>query len=151
LEEQKLIELTVDIVAAHVGNNHVAVGDVAGLVQQVHGALAKLGAAPATPEPETKAAVSIRASVKPDYLVCMECGRKQTTLKRHLASAHRKTPEQYRSDHGLSRDYPMVAPNYSARRSALANANGLGRRGRSEARASEPSAAKASEGAEEPS
>lgn len=128
-EKTQLIELTADIVAAHVANNTVAVGDVATLVQRVHEALTGLDKPAPEPEPEKKTpAVSIRASIKPDYLVCMECGRKQKTLKRHLQSAHNMTPDQYRTDYGLPRDYPMVAPEYSKKRSEMANAIGLGRR-----------------------
>jgi predicted transcriptional regulator len=124
-----LLELTADIVAAHVGNNNVAVNDVANLVHQVHGALAKLGAPAedAAPEPKTPV-VSMKASVKPDYIACMECGKKQKTLKRHLMAAHGMTPEQYRKDYGLPASYPMIAADYSERRRGLANAIGLGRR-----------------------
>jgi predicted transcriptional regulator len=126
---EQLITLTADIVSAHLANNSVAVWDVPLVIQQVHGALAGLGA-PKEEEPEAKSpAVSVRASIKPDYLVCMECGSKQKTLKRHLQTSHAMTPEQYRSDYGLPRDYPMVAPNYSARRSEMARSIGLGKKG----------------------
>jgi predicted transcriptional regulator len=128
-EDNQLIELTADIVAAHVSNNNVAVGDVANLVQRVHEALSGLGQAPAEQEPARKeAVVSVRASVKPDYLVCMECGKKQKTLRRHLQTAHGMTPDQYRGDYGLPRDYPMTAPNYSERRREMAKSIGLGRK-----------------------
>ena len=130
MEREDLIAITADIVAAHVSNNSVAIGDVAGLVQRVHEALAGLsapGAAASEPEAKTPV-VSLRASIKPDYIVCMECGRKQKTLKRHLQSAHGMSPDQYRTDYGLPRDYPMVAPNYSQRRGELARASGLGRK-----------------------
>jgi predicted transcriptional regulator len=98
-----LLELTADIVAAHLGNNNVAVNDVANLVHQVHDALAKLGAPAeeAAPEPKTPV-VSVKASVKPNYIACLECGKKQKTLKRHLMTAHRMTPDQYRSRGFLS-------------------------------------------------
>lgn len=128
MENQALIELTADIVAAHVANNTVAVGDVANLVHNVFGALSTLGA-PEAEETQVKApVVSIRASVKPDYIVCMECGKKQKTLKRHLMSAHNMTPEQYRADYGLPREYPMTAPSYSEQRKAMAHKIGLGRK-----------------------
>jgi len=128
-EDNQLITLTADIVAAHVSNNNVAVGDVANLVQRVHEALAGLGAAPATEEPQKKEpVVSVRASVKPEYIVCMECGKRQKTLKRHLQSAHGMTPQQYRSDYGLPDSYPMVAPAYAAQRSEMAKSIGLGRK-----------------------
>jgi predicted transcriptional regulator len=126
--DAQLVELTADIVAAHLANNKVAVGDVATLIQQVHSALAGIGK-PATEAQEPKlAVVSVRASIKPDYLVCMECGQRQKTLKRHLQAAHGMTPDQYRADYGLPSDYPMVARNYSERRSGMAKAIGLGRK-----------------------
>jgi predicted transcriptional regulator len=128
-EDNQLIELTADIVAAHVSNNHVAVGDVANLVQRVHEALSGLGQAPAEQEPQRKQpVVTARASVKPDFIVCMECGKKQKTLRRHLQSAHGLTPDQYRSDYGLPREYPMTAPNYSESRREMAKTIGLGRK-----------------------
>lgn len=129
MEKQELVTLTADIVAAHVTNNRVAVGDLGHLIQSVHGALSALGVQPGEAEPEKKKAlVSVRASIKPDYLVCMECGSKQKMLKRHLMTAHEMTPQQYRADYGLLRDYPMVAPNYSEQRRALAHSIGLGRK-----------------------
>ena len=128
MEQEQLINLTADIVAAHVSNNTVSVGDVGQLVQRVHEALAALGA-PAQESPQEKTpVVSVRASIKPDYLVCMECGRKQKTLRRHLQTAHGMNPDQYRADYGLPRDYPMVAPEYSKRRGEMARAIGLGRK-----------------------
>lgn len=129
MENEKLVELTADIVAAHVTNNNVSVGDMTALVQRIYEALSSL-----TPgsDPGKRAAktpiVSARASVKPDYIVCMECGGKHKMLKRHLMNAHNMTPDQYRADYGLPRDYPMVAPNYSEQRRALAHSIGLGRR-----------------------
>ena len=126
--DEQLIALTADIVSSHLANNTVAVGDVQNLIQQVHGALAALGV-PAVEAPQEKVpVVSVRASVKPDYLVCMECGAKQKTLKRHLQTAHGMAPDQYRKDYGLPNDYPMVAPEYSERRSGMAKARGFGRK-----------------------
>ena len=123
-----LISLTADIVSAHVANNSVALGDVPNLIERVHTALAGLGA-PAVEGPQDKVpVVSIRASIKPEYLVCMECGAKQKTLKRHLQTAHGMAPDQYRKDYGLPNDYPMVAPEYSERRSGMAKARGFGRK-----------------------
>jgi predicted transcriptional regulator len=128
MADEQMIILTADIVAAHVANNNVAVGDVANLIQQVHTALAKLGEPQAAPEPEAKTpVVSVRSSVKPDFIVCMECGSKQKMLKRHLQTAHAMSPDQYRQDYGLPKDYPMVAPNYSEKRRTLAHSIGLGR------------------------
>ncbi|HEX8525633.1 MucR family transcriptional regulator [Allosphingosinicella sp.] len=129
MENEKLIELTADIVAAHVANNTVSVGDMPTLVQRIFEALSSVSqpAQEAGPAEKTPA-VSVRASIKPDFLVCMECGGKHKMLKRHLMNAHNLTPDQYRSDYGLPREYPMVAPNYSEQRRSLAHAIGLGRR-----------------------
>jgi predicted transcriptional regulator len=135
MEKEDLVSLTADIVAAHVANNNVAVGDLPTLIQNVHGALAALGEKPADAEPEgKKASVSMRASIKPDYLICMECGKKHKTLKRHLATAHGLSPAQYRADYGLPASYPMAAPNYAEQRRALALAVGLGRKAKGSGR-----------------
>ena len=121
-----LLTLTADIVAAHVSNNSVAVNDLSNLIQNVHAALSGIsgngGAAEAKPEPK----VSIRASIKPDYIVCLEDGKKLKMLKRHLMTHYSMTPEQYRQKWGLSSDYPMVAPNYAEQRRKLAKSIGLG-------------------------
>jgi predicted transcriptional regulator len=131
MEQEQLISLTADIVAAHVANNTVALSDVPNLIQRVHEALAAVGAPPAPEEPQAKTpVVSVRASIKPEYLVCMECGRQQKTLKRHLQTAHGMSPDQYRRDYGLPDTYPMVAPNYSEQRRSLAKEIGLGRKPR---------------------
>lgn len=130
MDPQELIALTADIVAAHVANNRVAIGEVSELVTRVHGALAALGTPTDEPgeEKSPNPAVSPRSSVKPDYLICLACGRKQKTLKRHLATAHQLEPQQYRAQYGLSHDYPMVAPNYAQQRREMAHAIGLGRK-----------------------
>jgi predicted transcriptional regulator len=139
-----LIELTADIVSAHVSNNSVSLTDVAGLVQGVYASLARLGVE-TPPEPRERApAVSIRASVRPDALVCLECGRKQKILKRHLLTAHGLTPDEYRRAYGLPASYPMVASDYSERRAELAKSMGLGRRGDESGRADAAPAAKRS-------
>jgi predicted transcriptional regulator len=129
MENEKLVELTADIVSAHVQNNTVSVGDMPTLVQRIYEALAGLntGAQETAPQEKTPV-VSVRASIKPDFLVCMECGGKHKMLKRHLMNAHNMTPDQYRTDYGLPREYPMVAPNYSEQRRTLAHSIGLGRR-----------------------
>ena len=123
-----LLDLTASIVSAHVANNSVAVGDVPKLIKDVYGTLATVSseeeAEPERPEP----AVSIKASIKPDYIVCLEDGKKLKMLKRHLMTHYGMTPEQYRTRWGLPSDYPMVAPNYAKQRSALAREIGLGRR-----------------------
>lgn len=127
MDNALLVELTADIVSAHVANNTVEVGEIGTLVQQVHEVLAGLGKE--EPAPEQKVgAVSIRASIKPDHIVCLECGAKQKTLKKHLQSAHGMSPEDYRRDYGLPRDYPLIAPDYAETRRALAKKIGLGRK-----------------------
>ena len=127
MDNQHLVELTAEIVCAHVAKNQVEVDQVGSLVQQVHAALSSLGQE-AEPEAEKVPVVSIRASMKPDYLVCMECGAKQKVLKRHLQTAHQMTPEQYRQDYGLPSTYPMVSAEYAERRRDLAKQVGLGRK-----------------------
>jgi predicted transcriptional regulator len=127
-DNKHLVELAADIVAAHVSNNSVTVGDMPNLIQKVHEALQGLGGRPPeTPESKTPV-VSAQASVKPDYIVCMECGRNQKTLRGHLQAAHGMTPQQYRQDHGLPDSYPMTAPSYSDRRREMAKTIGLGRK-----------------------
>ena len=122
-----LIELTADIVSAHVSNNNVPLENVAPLIADVFGALSGLGAAaPAEVRPEP--AVSVRSSIKNDHLVCLEDGKKMKMLKRHLMTDHGMTPAEYRARWGLSSDYPMVAPDYSEKRRELAKTIGLGRK-----------------------
>lgn len=123
-----LINLTADIVSAHVSNNSVASADVATLIQNVYDALSTAGAPPAPAEPKAEPAVSIRASVKPDYIVCLEDGKKLKMLKRYLRTNYDMTPEEYRAKWGLPRDYPMVAPAYADTRRNLAKQIGLGRK-----------------------
>ncbi|RYG99762.1 MAG: transcriptional regulator [Alphaproteobacteria bacterium] len=123
-----LIELTASIVAAHVENNAVSVSDLPSMITGVYGALSGLGAPVVESEAPQVPAVSIRSSVKPSAITCLECGSKQRTLKRHLASAHGLAPDAYRQKWNLTADYPMVAPEYSAQRSSMAKARGLGRK-----------------------
>jgi len=125
---ETLITLTADIVSAHVSNNSVSVADLPQLIQNVHGALSGLGARPAEPEAKPEPAVPVRASVKPDYVVCLEDGKKLKMLKRHLMTHYQMTPEQYRAKWSLPADYPMVAPNYADQRRTLAKKIGLGTR-----------------------
>ncbi len=128
MADEDILSLTADIVAAHVSNNQVASNDLSGLISAVHGALVSLGQ-PAAAEPEAKTpAVSIKASIKPDYIVCLICGSKQKMLKRHIQSAHGLNPADYRAEFNLPASYPLAAPNYAKRRSELAQASGLGRR-----------------------
>ena len=124
--EDTLLTLTADIVAAHVSNNSVAVNDLPNLIQNVHSALSGISNNGAAPEAKPEPKVSIRSSVKPDYIVCLEDGKKLKMLKRHLATHYSMTPDQYRQKWGLSADYPMVAPNYAEQRRTLAKSIGLG-------------------------
>ncbi len=123
---ETLVTLTADIVAAHVSNNSISVADVPDLIRNVHGALAGLGDGLQPPEIRPEPAVSVRASVKPDYIVCLEDGKKLKMLKRHLMTHYGMTPEQYRQKWSLPADYPMVAPNYAEQRRSLAKKIGLG-------------------------
>jgi predicted transcriptional regulator len=125
------IELTADIVSAYVSNNAVTANDIPGLIGQVHAALLRVssGQNDAQPEP-LKPAVSVKKSITPDHIVCLEDGKKFKSLKRHLRTQYNLTPEQYRDKWGLPPDYPMVAPNYAAARSQLAKQMGLGQQRR---------------------
>lgn len=124
--EDTLLTLTADIVAAHVSNNSVAVNDLPNLIQNVHAALSGISSASTASEAKPEPKVSIRASVKPDSIACLECGSRQKMLKRHLMTNHGMTPADYRQKWGLSADYPMVAPNYAEQRRTLAKSIGLG-------------------------
>ena len=124
--EDMLLTLTADIVAAHVSNNSVAVNDLPNLIQNVHAALSGISGNSSAPEPKPEPKVSIRASIKPDYIVCLEDGKKLKMLKRHLMTHYGMTPDQYRQKWGLASDYPMVAPNYAEQRRTLAKSIGLG-------------------------
>ena len=123
---ETLIALTADIVAAHVANNSVAVNDLPLLIRNVHGALAGLTSISAEPEVKPEPKVPVRSSIKPDYIVCLEDGKKLKMLKRHLMTHYQMTPDQYRQKWGLNADYPMVAPNYAEQRRTLAKSIGLG-------------------------
>ena len=127
---KELLELTTEIVAAHVSNNTVALADLPELIQQIYRTLSTVGtngsAAPDRPQP----AVPIRKSVTPDYIICLEDGKKLKMLKRHLKTAYNMTPEEYRERWSLPPDYPMVAPNYAEQRSSLAKKIGLGTKAR---------------------
>ncbi|WP_336970906.1 MucR family transcriptional regulator [Sphingobium aromaticiconvertens] len=134
-QNELLITLTSDIVAAHVSNNSVAVSDVASLIQNVHTALAALSSPAPIPEVKLEPAVSIRSSIKPDFIVCLEDGKKLKMLKRHLMTHYQMTPDDYRAKWGLPADYPMVAPNYAEQRRTLAKKIGLGTKRRRTPRA----------------
>src|SRR5688572_2843148 len=124
--EDTLLTLTADIVAAHVSNNSVAVNDLPNLIQNVHSALTGISGSRGAPEAKPEPKVPIRSSIKPDYIVCLEDGKRLKMLKRHLMTHYNLTPDQYRQKWGLSPDYPMVAPNYAEQRRALAKSIGLG-------------------------
>ena len=127
------VELAAEVVAAYVSNNPVPKSDLPDLILAVHSSLARLGSEPegALPQAEVKSpAVPIRRSVTPDYLICLEDGKRFKSLRRHLLRLHSLTPEQYREKWKLPSDYPMVAPNYAAQRSALATKMGLGQKRR---------------------
>ena len=126
----ELLEFTAEIVAAHAGNNMVAQDDLPRLIQDVYKTLSELGGVEQTQE-RPKPAVAIKKSIYPDYIVCLEDGKKLKMLKRHLKTAYNLTPEEYRQRWGLSADYPMVAPNYAKVRSSLAKKIGLGTRSKS--------------------
>ena len=127
----ELIDLTADIVSAYVTNHSVAAHDLPGLIADIHQALTRTNAGMNEPEPEPlKPAVNPKKSVFPDYIICLEDGKKFKSLKRHLRTHYDLSPEEYREKWGLSPDYPMVAPNYAAARSALAKKMGLGQQRR---------------------
>ena len=127
---ETLITLASDIVAAHVSNNSLPADEVPALITNVYNALAALGQITETVEERPEPAVSVRSSVKRDHIICLDCGKKMKMLKRHLMTEHSMAPEDYRARWDLGSDYPMVAPAYAERRSALAKQSGLGMGGR---------------------
>ena len=130
-DKSEIIEMTADIVSAYVGNNTVATADIAALIHSVHQALSGVNGAPEAPEvAPQEPAVSIKRSIQPDHLICLEDGRKFKSLKRHLRTKYNLTPEEYRAKWRLPKDYPMVAPSYAKARSDLAKQMGLGQGGR---------------------
>ena len=135
-DNAQLLEMTADIVSAYVGNNNVQVTEVPGLISSIHAALSQISTGVVEVEPEVKEpAVSVRKSITPDFLICLEDGRKFKSLKRHLRTKYNISPEEYRAKWNLPKDYPMVAPNYAKARSDLAKQMGLGQGGRKPARA----------------
>jgi predicted transcriptional regulator len=121
-------EQVAEIVAAYLRRNSVAPSDVPAVIVQVYQSLARLGQLPAEPETPLKPAVPLRRSVNPEYIVCLDCGFKGAMLRRHLTVTHKLTPADYRQRWNLPSDYPLVAPSYTARRSEMAKAIGLGRK-----------------------
>ncbi|MEJ8404833.1 MucR family transcriptional regulator [Brevundimonas vesicularis] len=135
-DKPELLEMTADIVSAYVGNNSVSAEALPALIANIHAALSGVSNGPIEAEPEPKEpAVPIRKSIAPDFLICLEDGRKFKSLKRHLRTKYDMSPEEYRTKWGLPKDYPMVAPNYAKARSELAKSMGLGQGGRKPARA----------------
>jgi predicted transcriptional regulator len=131
-DESSCIQLTADIVSAYVSNNTVSSAEIPALISQVYSALTRVstGAAVAGPAEPLKPAVSIKRSIRPEYLICLEDGEKFKSLKRHLGTQYQMTPDQYRAKWNLPADYPMVAPKYAAVRSRLAKQMGLGQQRR---------------------
>ena len=125
-DSSELLELTTEIVSSHVANNTVTVNDLPNLIQQVYNTLAAIGKSSAPSAERPQPAVPIKRSVTPDFIICLEDGRKLKMLKRHLKTAYNMTPEEYRERWALTPDYPMVAPNYAKQRSSLAKKIGLG-------------------------
>ncbi|HEX7760877.1 MAG TPA: MucR family transcriptional regulator [Caulobacteraceae bacterium] len=135
-EKPAIIQMTTDIVSAYLGQNRIAVADLPAFIRTVHDSLAGVAGGVAEPVVEKREpAVSVRRSITPDFLICLEDGRKFKSLKRHLRTKYGISPEEYRAKWGLPKDYPMVAPNYAAARSDLAKKMGLGSGGRQPAKA----------------
>ncbi len=128
-DNNELVELTTTIVSAYVSNNTVVAGDLPNIINDVHDALSRASVNATQPATEElKPAVPVKRSVTPEYIICLEDGKKFKSLKRHLRTHYNMSPEEYREKWGLPHDYPMVAPNYAAARSALAKKMGLGQR-----------------------
>jgi predicted transcriptional regulator len=134
-ERAEIIEMTADIVSAYVGNNAVSAGELPALIHAVHQALSGVSSGADTVETAPKEpAVPVKRSITPEFLICLEDGRKFKSLKRHLRTKYNMSPEDYRAKWGLPKDYPMVAPSYAKARSDLAKQMGLGQGGRQAAR-----------------
>jgi predicted transcriptional regulator len=144
-EKSEFVEMTADIVSAYVSNSSISVAELPALIQQVHKALTDVasGAAEQEAAPPATPAVPVKKSITPDFLICLEDGRKFKSLKRHLRTKYDMSPDQYRAKWGLPKDYPMVAPNYAQARSNLAKQMGLGQGGRKAAGAAKPVARRA--------
>lgn len=126
-QKAELLALTTQIVTAHLGRTKVEAGELPGLIRQIYDSLAGTGGAAEAPPPNRPdPAVPVKRSVTPEYIVCLEDGKKLKMLKRHLMTAYGMTPDQYRERWGLPADYPMVAPNYANQRRELAKQIGLG-------------------------
>ena len=130
VKREDLLGYTSEITSAHVSNNTVALSDLPGLIEQIYKTLAMIGGVDGGASDRPTPAVPIKKSITPDFIVCLEDGKKLKMLKRHLKTAYNMSPEEHRERWGLSPDYPMVAPNYAKQRSRLAKEIGLGTRSR---------------------
>jgi predicted transcriptional regulator len=130
VKREDLLGYTSEITSAHVSNNTVALSDLPGLIEQIYKTLAMIGGVDGGASDRPTPAVPVKKSITPDFIVCLEDGKKLKMLKRHLKTAYNMSPEEYRERWGLSPDYPMVAPNYAKQRSRLAKEIGLGTRSR---------------------
>ena len=126
--QQELVGMAADIVSAFVSANQVAPQDIPALIRTVHAALLEVSGAPVAAEPALEPAVAVKKSVTPDFIICLEDGKKFKSLKRHLRTRYGMSPDEYRTKWGLPHDYPMVAPNYAKERSNLAKRMGLGKK-----------------------
>ncbi len=134
-DKTEITGMTADIVSAYVSNNSIATADIPNLIQSVYRALSSVTtSAEAVEAAPREPAVPVRRSITPDFLICLEDGRKFKSLKRHLRTKYNMSPDEYRAKWGLAKDYPMVAPNYAKARSDLAKQMGLGQGGRKPAR-----------------
>jgi predicted transcriptional regulator len=132
--QHELLALTANIVSSHVSNNPVSGDSLTKMIREVYETLATVGESAEAKAERPEPAVPVKKSVTPDYIICLEDGKKLKMLKRHLSTAYDMTPEQYRERWGLTADYPMVAPNYAKQRSQLARQIGLGTRPRRKSR-----------------
>ena len=130
LSRDELLRMTTQVVSAYVGNNQVPESQISDVIQSIYDSLEGLGSGEKSSQTKQKPAVPIKRSITPDHIVCLEDGKKLKMLKRYLRTAHKLTPEEYRTKWGLPADYPMVAPNYAKQRSAFAKEIGLGKRKR---------------------
>ena len=140
--KETILTLAVQIVSAHVQHNKMQSDELPVFIQQIYKTLQSVGAEPAVQD-RPAPAVAVKKSVFDDHVICLDCGKQLKMLKRHLMTDHSMTPEQYRERWGLGRDYPMVAPDYASKRSALAKKIGLGRKGGAKAPAKAPAKVKA--------
>lgn len=130
-DKNNLIDMTAEIVSAYVGKNEISTAELPSLIQQVYNSLSDVSQGVFVAEDEPlKPAISVKRSITPDYLVCLEDGKKFKSLKRHLRAHYDMSPEEYRAKWGLPKEYPMVAPNYALARSSLAKQMGLGQKGK---------------------